>query len=108
MTFEARRRSGEDGGGRRQREAEIDAELASIAEDKKKLATITMDEVFEKEPELKKRGGRADQERPVVLSLLIETSIAIETETRCKLISHGFQSASLSPALASPVNSAFP
>jgi F-type H+-transporting ATPase subunit d len=36
------------------REAEIDAELASIAEDKKKLATITMDEVFEKEPELKK------------------------------------------------------
>jgi F-type H+-transporting ATPase subunit d len=37
-----------------EREAEIDRELASIAEDKKRLATITMDEVFEKEPELKK------------------------------------------------------
>jgi F-type H+-transporting ATPase subunit d len=36
------------------REAELDAELASIAEDKKKLSTITMDEVFEKEPGLKK------------------------------------------------------
>ena len=36
-----------------EREAELDAELASIAEDKKKLATITMDEVFEKEPKLK-------------------------------------------------------
>ena len=37
-----------------EREKEIDAELASIEEDKKKLATITMDEVLEKEPELKK------------------------------------------------------
>lgn len=37
-----------------EREIEIDAELASIEEDKKKLATITMDEVLEKEPELKK------------------------------------------------------
>ena len=30
------------------------ADKACGAEDKKKLATITMDEVFEKEPELKK------------------------------------------------------
>ena len=35
------------------REAEIDAELASLAEDKAKLSTVTMDEVFEKDPALK-------------------------------------------------------
>ena len=32
---------------------EIDAELEQIAADKQKLATITMDEVFEQEPKLK-------------------------------------------------------
>ena len=32
---------------------EIDAELAQVAADKEKLSTITMDEVFEQEPELK-------------------------------------------------------
>ena len=35
------------------REAEIDAELASLADDKSKLSTVTMDEVFEKDPALK-------------------------------------------------------
>ena len=37
----------------KKREIEIEAELKAIEEDKQKLATITMDEVFEREPALK-------------------------------------------------------